>query len=180
MKKGAVLMLVMVFMLVLSILGLAVMNICGWEEIFSNTGIVNLRVFYLADSGIELAKGWLVAQNQFPENINANYSYPNTFSPPGCQPGVTYSGTYPMSGSVAVSISPVIGNNVNMNDPSKSVCGKYTINSTGMISQGSFTKSQNVSLIVFISTVTGPVPGVPVFNYSILPDSWIENPRTPN
>jgi len=172
--RGSILVLVVIYLFVLMYLGFAVVYIFAQEQIFSDLDLVNTRTFYLAYSGIQVSKGWLSAQTLFPENISV--AYRNTFIPGGLAiGGVNFNGSGDdgTTGSTAFAITPSSGNNVNLIDPTQSVCGLYTINSTGKVQGGIYTTTQNLSLIVLITTTT--VPGVPG-HFEIKPNSWVENP----
>ena len=179
MKKkpaGVVLVLVVIYLLVLTTIGLAVVQILAQEQMFSTMSVVNSRAFYLAYAGIEISKGWLHKQTRFPENLG----YISTFHvlgwptvPPSYNGGGGPLGLGSMTGTMTYTITPSPSNNVS---PiwTQSICGKYIISSTGTVTVGSaYNTTQNVSITVFISTTT--VAGVPGY-FAIVPNSWVKNP----
>ena len=172
-KNGSVLMLVMLFTLVLTLIGFAVIYIFGMEEIASRTEIVNARVLYLADSGIELAKAWMINIVKFPEVVNVNYKLP--FDPFETSPKtITFSDG--VVGHIYVWIIPDPNNDINYGGGYGNN-GHYVIVSSGTITVGAspgpvYETIKCVSERVYISTTTS----LSNLEYKVIPNTWNEKP----
>jgi Tfp pilus assembly protein PilX len=128
-ERGTVLMLVIISSFILSIIGLAAINLAGLQEIAARAEIDVSRANFAADAGLEYGKLWIssscVVQNTFPENITSTST---AFSL-----GQANVGAY---GSYVVSITPQSDNDINFTYSSMSVIGTYLISSTSTVSQG--------------------------------------------
>jgi len=164
---GAILMLVLIFSVILSTLGLAVIYIFGMQEIASRGEIANSKALYLANAGIEQAKGWLIKKQLFPEYVNAGAPFAltnfNLAYPEGVSPGL-----------IDVSIWPKAGNRVNIGPPD--IDGYYALISSGTMPGPGYSTVKNISVYVYISTKAWNSVDQSSFTFEVVPNSWNEKP----
>jgi Tfp pilus assembly protein PilX len=127
-SRGSILALVVVFMMVFSIIGIATIESTCYQEIQANAEINVYRANLLADAGLEWGKLWIssscVIQNTFPENINGS----NIIIVASNQTvGPTPRGYY------TTGIYPLPGNDVSLINPALSSSGTYVITTTATI-----------------------------------------------
>jgi len=189
----------MVFMLILSTIGLAIIYMSGMEEMASRAEIVGSRALYLADGGIELGKECLAAYPGFPEwyNTVAITSNDVTLRRKPFSPFPDYPVSYPDAGtslqaSVSVLITPNSDPSINMvgtlnlQDPrgTGEARGYYTISAIAKMIVGSYpgsryTQTKMVSTMIFMSTKTwtvGDSVAESSYSYKVVPNSWQEFP----
>jgi hypothetical protein len=168
-ERGTVLMLVVIFTFIVSIVGLATINLAGLQEISARADIDVARAINMADAGLEYGKVWLSSV------CAANYIFPELaikFANPGLseaecrQPVFVETVNVGQRGSFSVSIMPADNSaTVNLVDPFRSLSGSYIISSTGTIHTGCMdtVKSNSVTIdlwkssYVFVSSQNLPV-----------------------
>ena len=166
-EKGSIIALVIVNMVVLSIIGLAVVYIFGMDAVSANNRVDAAKALYLAESGIEATKAWLVSIHNFPEIHFGTLAGDQT--PP----------ISPMwSNTVNMRISPVGDppNDVNLYNSSACVSGSYYIKSTARVNHPAFYIEKTIVTKVSISTRTWTVSIPSSFTYRSSHKDWDEWP----
>lgn len=147
-SKGSVLMLVVISGFIMSVVGLGTINLMGYQEIAARQELNVVRAGHVADAGIEMAKVWITTAccqtYYFPEVVKHD-EYPG-YTMGDTVKVQTYS--FGNGASFTVSITPLPGNDVNLNTPAVSRTGSYLISSTATISTGSIDTKVNRSIIV--------------------------------
>ncbi len=181
---GAVLLLVLIFLMILTTVGLAVIYIFGMEALASRTELINSRAYYQADGGIDMMKGWLVNAQEFPEwDVHGNGR--GAWSPFAPQT-ITYPGAGGMTAQIAVQIVPSQNPNVSTVKPRDfgfSSYGYYCISSSGIMTVGvnpgsTFVTTKNITEIVCVSSAAASVWSTigSSFTYRVIQNSYYERP----
>jgi hypothetical protein len=131
-SKGSILLMVIVFMMIFTIIGLAVINSSCYQEIRANSEVDYYRANLTADAALEFGKMWLnaaiIRNNKFPEND------------PSFITGFYDVGTVSLGshGGYALGIYCQPGNAATVvpGDVSMSYAGYYVITTTATISTG--------------------------------------------
>lgn len=128
-SRGSVLMMVIIFTMILSIVGLATIQFAGMQEIAARAEIDVSRANFLADCGLALGERWLQAfslnVSTFVENDGVHSNTPFQLGPFAIK-----------GGSYVVTVYPQSDNNVNISSPTASIIGNYVISSTGTVTSG--------------------------------------------
>ena len=155
--RGSILLLVLVFMMVFSILGITAINTACQQEIQSITELNSYRANLLADAGLEWGKLWIssscINQNVFPENVTGSSSLFEV-TPPGGQ-------TLGTHGHYVTGIYPLPGNNVDPANAAVSSSGTYVITTTATITlniAGTMDTLQCKTIEVYIQRSTTCTP----------------------
>jgi hypothetical protein len=147
--RGVVLLLVIVFGLIMSIIGIAAIENSGQQQSANSNLLSEYRAQHIAYAGLELARDYISQCRdafgtidydddlyRFPEHISANRNPIIVPIPPAFQQQIQ---SY---GSLSVSITPDPGNTTQVLLPAtdqnicKSLYGTYTISSTATITSG--------------------------------------------
>jgi len=158
-ERGTLLMVVIIFGIILSIVGIATISLSGLQQSAARADVDIQRVNEMADAGLEYGKMWIssrcISTDLLPENLPGQGNRNSIFF-----------GTIPfgLRGSCAVSITPDLLNDVDLLFSSMSVIGTYTISSTATISTGATgtmdttkNKTCQVRLWYTLTISSGPV-----------------------
>ncbi len=142
--RGVILLLVVIFALILSTIGVATIQYAGEQKQVAIMELAEARVDLVAESGIEYAKAWItdhcINQNQFPENFTNNSS---SFIADSIGHSIQTSGSYTglfiprITPDPANTVSVIIGNAV------RSTFGSYTITSEAWVYSTEMTSGAN-------------------------------------
>jgi hypothetical protein len=198
-EKGSILFLVVIFSVVLSIIGMAVIYLSGWQLILANQNFDRMQAMNSADAGLESAKAWIAVQipHCFLENRSGHSGDRNAFDPFGGQQLIGRTPDGSKYFYYAVTIAPSSTNNVGSIPPGKTSTfsgdnvlnlndglgggpphpwggmGEYVISSTGTITtnvHGSIDIVKLENVKIRITDAGG------TFQYTTVPNSWLEQP----
>jgi hypothetical protein len=137
--KGVVLLLVIIFGMILSIIGITTIQYSSSQKILAKRELNDARADYIAYSGLEYLKAWMqencIEQNRFPENYFGN-RLTNTIgilSIPGVPDTLSTADSF--ESGFAITIAPLAVNNdtVIVNNAARSTFGRYRLSSDGIV-----------------------------------------------
>lgn len=183
-RRGSAVLLVILFIFVMSITGMAILYMNGRQEIIAVNDVKETAAYQAAQSGLELGRAWFRyrcvdgSPGTFPEHLNHNANPINPFID-GSHPDGTWqlsaNSVNPVQGvtSYRIRIVPCAGNNVNIMG-NTGVIGNYVVISSGIVSTG-VTGSYDYIKITS-ETVRVHYHTDNKFYFRVVDNSWVEEP----
>lgn len=175
-SRGSALLMVVLFIFLLSVTGLAILYMNGRQEMVAVTEIREMAAYQAAQTGFELARAWFVSINTFPE-LHTGTTFPIQLFVDASHPDGTWVlSTNPQNpgqgtSSYRVRVDRCADNNVNIAG-GVGVIGNYVVISSGIVSTG--VPGSYDYIKVTSATIRARMSGG--MRFRVVDRSWVEEP----